>query len=267
MEEETEQQQSCNYYRLVTLLIDIGGEVLRDELLKEIPLNTFGNVLQSNINLLTSLRNRKVLTEPQFALLLESPPDPNKFDISLLVALLRNLCPHIKPVPDWDIGVPDPTDDSMGAELLRIKNFRNSFMHIPSSLMPKATFKPLWIELAATIIRIALKVSSDCGDEISTKVALLKVAVIDPTGEKEQQQMKTLKDWQEQTIDILNEKIKSLENSIESLHLKVNTWNSQGGGGVRGGGDMVRRYLYQVMCCICHGFKAPLPVVLFFCTF
>ena len=223
MEEETEQQQSCNYYRLVTLLIDIGGEVLRDELLKEIPLNTFGNVLQNNINLLTRLRNMKVLTEPQFALLLESPPDPNKFDVSLLVALLRNLCPHIKPVPDWTIGVPGPTDHSIGAELLRIKNIRNTKMHIPTTVMPKSTFQPLWTELAAIIHSIAFQVSQECCFKISKKILILENANVDPSGEKEQRLLKTLKDWQEQIIDILNEKVNSIQKSLESLHLKVNT--------------------------------------------
>ena len=222
MEEETEQQQSKNFYRLVTLLIDIGGEALRDVLLKEIPLNQLGNVIQNNITLLSRLKNMKVLTEPQFDLLQEIQPNPTKFDISLLVALLRNLCPGIEPPdPDWKVAVPDSEDLSMGAELLRIKNIRNTKMHVSTTLMPKSTFQPLWTELAAIIHKIAFKVSSECGLRISRKVVLLEGADINPLGEKERQLLNTLKDWQTQIIDIINEKVNSLQSSLESLHLKV----------------------------------------------
>ena len=222
MDEETEQQQSANFYRLISLLIDLGGEALRDVLLKEIPQNQLQNVIQQNTALLTSLKNIKVLTDPQYNLLQETPPDPTKFDISLLVALLRNLCQNIEPPkPDWKNAVPDSNDFSMGAELLRIKNIRNTKMHVSTTLMPQSTFQPLWIDLAAIIIRIANKVSPECGLKFSKKIVFLEGTEIDPSGEKEKQLLKTLKDWQAQIIDILNEKVSSLQSSLEHLHLKV----------------------------------------------
>ena len=222
MDLETHQQKSANFYKLISLLVDIGGETLRDVLLKEIPQNQLAVVILQNHNLLSDLKRIKVLTEPQYDLLQEPQPDPLKFDISLLVALLRNICPNIEaPTPDWKVGVPAQNDFSIGAEILRIRNIRNSNLHISSTMMPKAVFTPLWNELESIIIRISIKVSQAAFNKVMRKISLLEHSEVDPSGEKEKKLLKQFKDWQTQITDILSEKINSLQSSLDSLHVQV----------------------------------------------
>ena len=223
MDQETEEQQSANFFKIVRLLVDIGADALRYAFLKEIPSNKLASELQLNFSKFMSLKKKKVLTEPQFDLLQESPPDPSKFDISLLVALLRNICPNIeKPKYGWSVKIPDEKDKSLGAELLRIRNIRNKHLHPSSTLMPEQLFKPLWTDLVAIITRIAVSVNNEVTGQIIKKISLLEQRDIDPAGEEEKKIFQIFQNWQMQIADILFEEIDSVKNSLGSLHLKVN---------------------------------------------
>ena len=216
MDSETDQQKSSNFCKLICLLVDIGGEALRDVLLKEIPQNKLAVTIKRNYTLLSNLKRKKVLSEPQYKLLQEPQPDPSKFDISLLVALLRNICPKIEAsTPDWKVEEPDVSDNSIGAEILRLKNIRNSIQHKSSTLMPKATFTPLWSELVGIIDRISTKVNQAANTKVMEKIRQLEHSEIDPSGEKEKKLLKQLEDWQTQIIDIMIEKFNSLQGSLD----------------------------------------------------
>ena len=222
MDPETDEQKSTNFCKLINLLVNIGAEALRDVLLKKIPQNRLAAVIQQNYTLLSNLKKQKVLTEPQIDLLQEPQPDPSKFDISLLVALLRNICPNIEaPTPDWQVRVPAANDNSIGAEILRIKNIRNSSLHISSTLMPKAIFTPLWNELVGIIVRISTKVNQAATIKVVAKIGKLEHSEIDPSGEKEKKWLKQLKDWHTQITDIMLGKINSVQSSLESFHVRV----------------------------------------------
>ena len=221
MEPETERQQSVNYFKIIKLLVDVGGDVLREALLKEIPETQLANKFSLNYSKFVILKKQKVLTDPQFSLVTNPSPDPAKFDVSLLVALLRNICPNVEePAKGWK-ECPDETDKSLGAELVRIRDIRNKRLHPASTLMPKGSFSSLWTDLSSIIIRIATGISSEVTSSFTEKIVYLKHEDTIPDGENEKKLFKTFIDWKNQIADILEEKMHLIEESLDSLHLKV----------------------------------------------
>lgn len=115
-------------FRLQTLIIDGGTEVLRnifDQRLQNQPLNVVLAREKTNIN---RLRGQKTITQTQYDLLYPPcghPPASSDFDISLISCLLRNL-PSLKLNQNykWNV-LPKTTDISIEANLCRLKGFRN----------------------------------------------------------------------------------------------------------------------------------------------
>lgn len=92
-----------------------------------------------------------------------SPPDVptyNKFDVSLLLRLIHNLCPTIKPANGWS--KPSfPTDIEVGDDIVRLKLFRNElYEHQESAIVTDTKFKSQWKELQYVTQRIHAFVTS-----------------------------------------------------------------------------------------------------------
>ena len=56
-------------------------------------------------------------------------PDPDKFDITLLICLLTNIFPNEIKAPCTGWKDPNPTDTSLWADLIRMRNLRNEIAH------------------------------------------------------------------------------------------------------------------------------------------
>lgn len=115
-------------FRLQTLIIDGGTEVLRNifnQRLHNRPLNAF---LASERTKVNQLRGQKIITQAQYDLLYPSSGQPATsvdFDITLIVCLLRNLPTlGLNQNYKWYV-LPQPIDTSVEADLCRLKGFRN----------------------------------------------------------------------------------------------------------------------------------------------
>lgn len=115
-------------FRLQTLIIDGGTEVIRNifnQRLQSQPLNV---VLASERSKVNRLRGQKAITRAQYDLLYPSgcqQPSSSDFDITLIVCLLRNLPSlGLNQKYTWDVP-PLPTDTTVEADLCRLKAFRN----------------------------------------------------------------------------------------------------------------------------------------------
>lgn len=78
------------------------------------------------------------------------------FDTTLIVCLLRNMAPHeIAPVTGWD-KLPHPGDTSKGADLARIKWYRNKLAHDGEGRLSPADFSQYWgdLEYVSTVVII-----------------------------------------------------------------------------------------------------------------
>ena len=163
--------EKANFQRLTRLLMRGGLALLRD-VFDSIhpPANlpaVLGNpAIKSNLQ---TLRGR-VLTHPEWDCLY-NPSGPGTygkstdFDISLLCKLLREICNLTPPATGWK-DLPNITDHSLGADLVRIRIYRNEiYGHNHSMEITNADFEKLWREISETLLRIASNISSVKRDE------------------------------------------------------------------------------------------------------
>ncbi|XP_046857156.1 uncharacterized protein LOC124450546 isoform X3 [Xenia sp. Carnegie-2017] len=150
-----------NGFKLMRLIVDVGGEALRITLRKQLSGTDLFNVLNDpeNAQLLSSLKNKQIHSH-QWDLLYPDPPilpNENKLDITLLCILLRNIC-DLKPPRDpiWT-SVNDPTDHSTEADITRIRLFRNDrFAHLPDTSVRFDEFENHWLEISEPLVRLGI---------------------------------------------------------------------------------------------------------------
>ena len=110
------------------------------------------------------LRNLKkprgrVITEEQWNLLFPPVPllpDSRSFDITLWCVLLRSICKLPTPSNGWDKD-PNPSDNSLSADLVRLRLYRNRFRgHITSTSISKAEFNTYWKKVETILVALGL---------------------------------------------------------------------------------------------------------------
>ena len=108
---------------------------------------------------LNSLRRKKVLRAAQWDKLFPpdgAAPDSQTFDITLLFLLLTNICELSPPPSGWH-SKPSPDDNSLEANLARVKFFRNEvYGHVTSTSIDKPTFSSLWEEISVALVALGL---------------------------------------------------------------------------------------------------------------
>ena len=162
----------ANFQRLTRLLMR-GGLALLREVFDSIhsppnlPAVLSNPVIKTQLQ---TLRRNRVLTHPEWNCLY-NPSGPGTygkstdFDISLLCKLLRAICSLTPPITGWD-NLPNSTDHSLGADLVRIRIYRNTiYGHNHSMEMITADFEKIWMEIGEALLRIASSISSAKRDE------------------------------------------------------------------------------------------------------
>lgn len=82
-------------------------------------------------------------------------PDYNKFDVTLLYTLIRNLCcTSFPPTQGWGGKGPASSHTQIGDDIERLRLMRNTFAHANSAGIPDAEFQALWSDLKSVIQRI-----------------------------------------------------------------------------------------------------------------
>ena len=164
--------EKANFQRLTRLLMRGGLSLLKEVFDSIHPSHNLPAVL-SNPAIkaqLQILRRNRVLTHPEWNCLY-NPSGPGMygkstdFDISLLCKLLRAICSLTPPITGWD-NLPSSTDHSLGADVVRIRIYRNTiYGHNHSMEMTNAEFEKLWMEISEALLRIASSISSAKRDE------------------------------------------------------------------------------------------------------
>ena len=164
--------EKANFQRLTRLLMRGGLSLLKEVFDSIHPSHNLPAVLSNpaiKAQLQTLKRNR-VLTRPEWNCLY-NPSGPGTygkstdFDISLLCKLLRAICSLTPPTTGWD-NLPSSTDQSLGADLVRIRIYRNTiYGHNHSMEITNADFEKLWMEISEALLRIASSISSAKRDE------------------------------------------------------------------------------------------------------
>ena len=203
-------QEKTNFTRLSRLLVDKGTEALRITLdAIHAPAN-LPAVLNAYRATLLRLKPR-VINDTQWDLLFPpsgNPPDSKTFDVTLLTILLRNLSGLPPPATGWNTMPPD-TDNSIQANITRIKLFRNQvYGHVTSTEVDNTTFDHLWLEISKALVGLMIP---------QKEIDDLKTCPLDPEAEIYEQ---SLKEWffkEEECKDMLV----NLTKKVDLLHNEV----------------------------------------------
>ena len=152
--------EKTNGTRLARLLIDVGTHVLRKFLHSIYPPETLENVLKKNRVRLQILKTKKVIFDHQWENLfppLGDPPDSSTFDITLLQLLIREVCYLPAPLTGWH-KMPAEDDESLAANITRIKCFRNELCHSVSTGIPTSEFEDKWNKISMALEAIEIHV-------------------------------------------------------------------------------------------------------------
>lgn len=220
-----EDNQRENFFRIIGLVVDPGTEILRGVLHSQIPPDQLSSYLneRANKDIIDKLLKKGVINDTQYELLTKSDSDAKEFDITLLVTVLRNICTAIQgpnhskgwAVKPEDI---DDSDHSLGAEILRLKNIRNSITaHTPSTHLPTDKFEKLWGQIKDIILSIADKVPYQTefernakSDSINEQITKLYSMKINTAGKQEAQWLKRFHQVKLQEVEEMEQDIKEI---------------------------------------------------------
>ncbi|XP_057317162.1 uncharacterized protein LOC130662340 isoform X1 [Hydractinia symbiolongicarpus] len=105
--------------------------------------------LQNHHTKLTKLKDKKVINNDQWLLLFPAnlQTDSTKFDPTLIVLLIINCTNLPPPSGGWKQKCPSTNDMSVGAFVLRAREFRNMIMHYSNpSILRESEFTTIWLE-------------------------------------------------------------------------------------------------------------------------
>ena len=114
---------------------------------------TLENTLKKNSIKLAQLKAKRVICDADWEKLFPAsgdPPNADKFDITLLHLLIREFSNLPKPAKGWH-KLPDETDDTIQADIARIKCFRNELSHRSSAAISESEFEAKWNQISSSL--------------------------------------------------------------------------------------------------------------------
>ena len=153
-------EEKTNGTRLARLLIDGGTHVLRKFLDSVYPEPTLlANELKKNRTKFQTLKSKGVIFKEQWEMLFPTSglPDSKEFDITLLHLLIREVCYLPVPLTGWH-KMPADDDQSLEANIARIKCFRNELCHSVSTGIPNEEFEDKWNTITSSLEAIKIGV-------------------------------------------------------------------------------------------------------------
>ena len=217
--------EKANFQRLTRLLMRGGLALLKDVFDSIHPPPNLPALL-SNPKIeaqLQTLRKNRVLTHPEWNCLY-NPSGPGTygkstdFDISLLCKLLRAICNLTPPATGWD-NLPNSTDHILGADLVRIRIYRNSiYGHNHSMEITNADFENLWMEISEALLRIASGISSGKRDEWKKSIEKFFHEPLTPDAKECVEELRL---WYLIDMDTKDE-LEKLDEKMEKMKIELN---------------------------------------------
>ena len=205
----------ANFQRLTRLLMCGGLQLLRETLDSihspaDLPLRLGDPTIQ------TQLRGAR-LTPPEWNCLYPSPGVYGKstdFDITLTFRLLRTIC-NLTPPPGprgWD-SLPNSSDHSLEADLVRIKYYRNEVYHSKTMEITNTEFSDLWGKISEALLRIAAAISHEKKDEWKKSIDDYLHKPLTPAEDRYTEQ---LNKWYKEDMDVKTE-LEKLREEIKTM--------------------------------------------------
>ncbi len=214
-------RSKANFQRLTRLLMCGGLRLLTE---------TFDSII-SPANLPSKLSDpateaalkKARTTKPEWDKLYPSPLVYGKstdFDITLIFRLLRTIC-NLTPPPGprgWD-DLPNSSDHSLEADLVRIKYYRNEvYGHKKTMEVSDSEFVDLWRNISEALVRIAASIGGHVKKDEWKKA--IDDFLVNPLTPEEERYIEELDKWYKQDVDVKIEVEKlgdSLEERFETL--------------------------------------------------
>ncbi|XP_053380115.1 E3 ubiquitin-protein ligase DZIP3-like [Mercenaria mercenaria] len=217
-------ESSAYFYRIITLVVGVGTVTLRDLFYSICPKADVVTLFASSqiSSEFTRLKSKKILTGVQYQHVTVNP-DPDTYDISLLITLLTNkeICGITKPANGWGQFPPD-TDLSLGADLLRARDIRNEIVgHPPNAQIEQKEFQGLWGKIETVLVRIASHVGSTEEAKIKQMIEEAKTRVLEPLNDREEKLLQVFLERQKEDSEQYQAQLTGLQKSLADLHLKV----------------------------------------------
>ena len=211
--------EKANFQRLTRLLMRGGLALLRevfDSIHPHLPAVLGNPTIKSNLQ---TLRGR-VLTQPEWDCLYNPRSGAygksTDFDISLLCKLLRATCSLTPPATGWD-SLPNSTDHSLEADLVRIKFYRNKiYGHNHSMEISNADFENLWMEISDALLRTAGRISSAKRDEWKKSIETFFHEPLTPDAKKCVDELRL---WYIMDMDT-KDKLEKLDEKVEQMKIE-----------------------------------------------
>ena len=213
--------EKANFQRLTRLLMRGGLALLREVFDSIHPPANLPAVLGKPAikSKLQTLRGR-VLTQPEWDCLYNPRSGAygksTDFDISLLCKLLRATCSLTPPATGWD-SLPNSTDHSLEADLVRIKFYRNKiYGHNHSMEISNADFENLWMEISDALLRTAGRISSAKRDEWKKSIETFFHEPLTPDAKKCVDELRL---WYIMDMDT-KDKLEKLDEKVEQMKIE-----------------------------------------------
>ena len=211
--------EKANFQRLTRLLMRGGLALLRevfDSIHPDLQAVLGNPTIKSNLQTL----RRRVLTQPEWDCLYNPPSGAygksTDFDISLLCKLLRATCSLTPPATGWD-SLPNSTDHSLEADLVRIKFYRNKiYGHNHSMEISNADFENLWMEISDALLRTAGRISSAKRDEWKKSIETFFHEPLTPDAKKCVDELRL---WYLMDIET-KDKLEKLDEKVEQMKIE-----------------------------------------------
>ena len=211
--------EKANFQRLTRLLMRGGLALLRevfDSIHPHLPAVLGNPTIKSNLQ---TLRGR-VLTQPEWDCLYNPPSGAygksTDFDISLLCKLLREICSLTPPATGWK-DLPNITDHSLGADLVRIRIYRNKiYGHNHAMEVTDPDFEKLWMEISEALLRIARSISSAKRDEWKNSIEKFFHEPLTPDAKECVDELRL---WYLVDMDT-KDKLEKLDRKMEQMQIK-----------------------------------------------
>lgn len=147
---------TSNFQYVTIASVEVIKLPLRDILASHIKPADLFNKIDQCLALKRNLRTEQLKT-----CFLRPPakPDYNKFDVTLLYTLIRNLCSLPSPSQGWG-NEPKSTDTQLSDDIERLRLFRNNYYaHVNSAEIPDKLFHDIWMDLKCVMKRITLDIT------------------------------------------------------------------------------------------------------------
>ncbi|XP_060571573.1 uncharacterized protein LOC132729769 [Ruditapes philippinarum] len=209
---ETSEERTY-YIRTSLMYTDLTREVLFKVfkyLIKSEDITGFLSSLEQQ-NKLRELLKRHVLNGPDYNLVSSQVLNLERFDISLLVRLILNLCKDNIPKPqhDWETK-PHPKDESLGADLLRLRDVRNKIIgHRADAKLSEAEYEKMWAKIKAILLRVVEVVDSQSSENFERRINEYKRLNVDTENAKVKSLLDEFLHYKTE-CDHLQEKVKEL---------------------------------------------------------